>query len=80
MKGNAFTGILLVTGGTRLREGEKGDGEESRGEADAEEVDGTGVASLENGCGHEGEQHAGVAERPDRFNTTMDVLKGTHLR
>lgn len=80
MNGNAFTGILLVIHLDRLREGEKGDGEESRGEADPEEVDGTPVASLENGGGHESEQHAGVAERPDSLHATREIVWGTNLR
>ena len=73
MKGNAFTGSLLGIPPNSLREGEKGDRKQSRGEADSEEVDGTGVTSLENGGGHEREQHAGVAERPDSLHATREV-------
>lgn len=42
MKGKAFTGMLLVNDAGGLREGEKGDRQQLRGEADAEEVDGQG--------------------------------------
>lgn len=79
MKGKAFTGMLLVNDAGGLREGEKGDWQQSRGEADAEEVDGTGSTALENARGHEGEEHAGVAERPDGFDATMAGERESHL-
>lgn len=79
MKGKAFTGMLLVNDAGGLREGEKGDWQQSRREADAEEVDGTGSAALENARSHEGEEHAGVAERPDGFDATMAGERESHL-